>query len=238
MVHPKFRHLQPRHGVFQQIAERFLRTQIGFDTPYRLGFGFPSQRAFKLAERLNLYAPVDSMVQLIWPCPVTLEGYLSRSRAITCADAPVIDQLSDSMHRSFGASILGKRSWSFLESRYLTHPQHAYLCRLIVSHISQRPLGVLVLKAHENRVIEWVDVIAPREQLKTMLHAALRFARGAQWTHLYTWITKSHHDLFDVCQPEVKSLDIVIPAYVSLQAPSTRDIMNAWFLMSGDCDFH
>ncbi|GEM_PF-907025 len=238
MVHPKFRHLQSRHGVFQQMAERFLRTQIGFDAPYRLGFGFPSQRAFKLAECLHLYAPVDSMVELIWPCRSTLRGYLSRSRLVQDTHADMIDHLGDQMHRSFHTSILGKRSWAYLQSRYLNHPQEAYVCRLILSHGTQRPLGVLIFKSHENGILEWVDVIAPQSHLQAMVHAALRFARCAGFTHLYTWISYSHHGQFNVCSPEIKPLDIIIPAYDSPHAPPIGDIMDTWFLMPGDSDFH
>lgn len=238
MVHPDFRHLQPRHGVFQQLAERFLRTQVGFNAPYRLGFGFPSQRAFKLAQRLNLYAPVDSMLEMTWACSITLKGYLSRSRPIRNSDAEIIDHLSGAMHRSFNSSILGKRSWAYIKSRYLEHPQYRYVCRLIVSKITSQPLGVLIFKPQDNIVLELVDLVASRQYLATMVHAALRFARRAQFTHMSMWITNSHHHLFNICSPKINPLDVVIPAYDSPQAPPPGDIIDTWFLMAGDSDFH
>lgn len=238
MVHPEFRHLQPKHGVFQQLAARFLSTQISSSGPFQLGFGFPSQRAFRLAERLKLYAPVDSMVRLEWPRQVTLRGYFSRSRAIQPSDASTVDELGEAMHRSFTASIIGKRNWAYVQTRYLEHPTHQYVCRLIVSQFTGQAQGVIILRQHEDGVAEWVDLIAPRDRFKNMVHATLRFSRRSQNTRLFVWVTNSHRTLFDIRSPKCTPLDIIIPAYDSIQAPAIQSLVNRWFLMSGDSDFH
>ncbi|OUU48003.1 MAG: hypothetical protein CBC12_08970 [Candidatus Puniceispirillum sp. TMED52] len=238
MVDPEFRHLQPKHGVFQQLAARFLSTQISSNGPYQLGFGFPSQRAFRLAERFNLYASVDSMIRLEWPCQITLRGYLSRSRVVRENDEAIVNRLGESMHHSFATSIIGKRDWTYLNSRYLVHPIHQYVCRLVISRLTGHTQGVMVFRCHHDGVLEWVDLIAPRQNFEHMIHAALRFSRRTQNSTLFLWVTESHRKLFDTLSPLVKPLDVIVPAYNSEQAPAIQDIVDRWFLMSGDSDFH
>jgi len=236
MVHPNFRHLQPKYGVFQDMATRFLNTQIGFNAPYQLGYGFPSNRAFRLAERLNLYAPVDYMVRLDWFRQITPNGYFFRSREITQNDANMVDKLGEAMHESFNDSIIGKRDWDYLRSRYLTHPTNRYLCLRIASYLTGRNQGIVILRKHPNGFLEWVDLIAPKQKITNLIHSVLRFARRAQCPHIYLWVTDSHRKLFDICDPKVTSLDIVIPAYNSENSIPIKDIIGRWFLMSGDSD--
>ena len=238
MVHPSFRHLQPKKGVFQQLATRFLANLISSDGPYQLGYGFPSQRAFRLANRLKLYEAVDDMVRVEWRCQKTLRGFLSRSREINQEDKDIVDCLGQAMHRSFDQSIIGRRDWAYLDARYLKHPTESYICRMVNSTITGQPLGVIVLKRHEADVFEWVDIIAPRKRFDLLIHAALRFTRRAQANELFSWITSSHQDLFNSGSPRVTPLDIVIPAYNAVQAPAIDNILSRWFLMPGDSDFH
>lgn len=238
MVHPLFRHLQPKKGVFQQLATRFLANLISSEGPYQLGYGFPSERAFRLANRLKLYEAVDDMVRVEWHRQKTLRGFLSRSREIKQQDKDIVDGLGQAMHRSFDQSIIGRRDWAYLNARYLNHPTNVYMCRMVYSTFTGHTLGVIVLKRHEADVLEWVDIIAPRKRFNLLVHAALRFTRRARAAELFSWITASHQDLFHVGSPHVTPLDIVIPAYNSMQAPAIDDLFNRWFLMPGDSDFH
>ncbi len=62
-----------RHGALHQVAATFLEQQMGWARPHAVGFGFPTERALKVGERLGLYQRVDELVQLSWP-PGLAEG--------------------------------------------------------------------------------------------------------------------------------------------------------------------
>jgi ABC-type polysaccharide/polyol phosphate transport system ATPase subunit len=113
MVHPSQRGVLTRSGPFQIAAASFLEQQIGHDRPYLVGFGFPTDKALRLANKLGLYAPVDSLTELRWPA---VPGHLilkTYARPVSEKNAAVVDELWLKMKHGLQGSILGVRTGPF-----------------------------------------------------------------------------------------------------------------------------
>ena len=67
MVAPDANRALVRSGPLQKVSTTFIENEVGWGRSHRFGFGFPNERAFKVAERLGLYTAVDSVVRICWP---------------------------------------------------------------------------------------------------------------------------------------------------------------------------
>ena len=66
MVDTTVRQAVRTQSPFFLSTSAFLERYIGYDNPFLLGFGFPSDRHMALAAHLKLYAPVGKMWELGW----------------------------------------------------------------------------------------------------------------------------------------------------------------------------
>ncbi len=64
MVHPKQRGILTRKGPFFQAAANFLEHFVGQGKDFPIAFGFPSERAYRLAEHLGLYEKVGELMRV------------------------------------------------------------------------------------------------------------------------------------------------------------------------------
>ena len=67
MVLPEERGILKRQGPFFLAATSFIERFIGYGKTYPFGFGFPSERAYRLAAHLGLYDKVGELKRVSWP---------------------------------------------------------------------------------------------------------------------------------------------------------------------------
>lgn len=237
MVHPSQRGVLTRSGPFQIAAASFLELQIGHDSPYLLGFGFPTGKALQLAQRLGLYAPADSLTEIRWPAA---PGYLvsqTFARVVSSKNAEAVDALWLEMKRALAGSIVGVRDWAFLHSRYITHPEQLYTVLIVRRRLSRAVLGVVVLRDRAEQGVELIDFVAAPENFPELLETSRRYARKLGRTDVFTWITTSHVDMLMSKNGTVRRLDIIIPTNIWSSGPSIEEVQDHWWLMAGDTDF-
>ncbi|NRF66813.1 GNAT family N-acetyltransferase [Aquincola sp. S2] len=243
MVDPQATEGLLRHGPMVQVAESFLDSQLGWGRPHRVGFGFPNERAFRVAERSGLYAGVDSIVRLQWPAR---RGEPSRS-VIELAAADLqpggryrerAQRLWQQMAAAWRHAVLCVRDASWLLHRYFERPGVRYHVSLLRSRWTRRPLGIVVLRRHEGHV-DVLDLIGPPQAFEPLI--ALARQRAAEWglERVECWITASQASVLRAIDPAAQTeqpMGITVPANVRTPGP-VDELRNRWFLLAGDADF-
>lgn len=237
MVHPSQRGVLTRRGPFQIAAATFLEQQIGHNRPHLVGFGFPADKALRLAQHLGLYAPVDSLTELRWPAQAGRPIFKNYARPVTDVSATLVDALWLEMKLALRGSIVGVRDWAFLHSRYVKHPLQPYAVLLVRRRLSSLVVGIVVLRDRQEQGVELIDFVAPPERFHELLDVGRRYAGRLGRADVFTWITTSHADKLMSTEAKTKKLDIVIPANTWSPGPSAEDLQGHWWLMAGDSDF-
>lgn len=233
-----------KKGPFFQMAATFLERYIGYGKPYLLGFGFPSERHMRVAGCHELYAETGCMVEIAWPPHSSRPLWFSQLKIIdqrNINDNWVINAVNQCWHcmaSDLNTAIVGIRDWTYLRDRYLNHPQHRYRIVLVLSRLSRKAMGVLVLQSNSNGC-EIMDIIAPLNQISLLITQARRVAQINGDHRIFCQITENWADRFISVDENgtLTKLPIRIPANVWSDGPSPQLLVNRWWLMSGDMDF-
>lgn len=245
IVHPDARTSLSRRGPLHKMTAAFLESQIGWGLRHRVGFGFPTDRAFGIAQRLGLYFAVDQMVCAGWPSAPGTPSRTGPLQVLAASDlvpggamAKDVDALWQSMAAALPTQVLGVRNAAWLLHRYVRHPRMQYEVLLLRSRWWRRPLGVVVLRRHEAH-LEWVDAVAPPSVWPTLLQVVRERAAASGLVRVEAWITASQQHLLDRLAPDVswRSLAIDVPGNAHSPGPDIDDQRGRWLLMAGDTDF-
>lgn len=231
-----------KKGPFFLMAATFLERYIGYEKPYLLGFGFPNERAMKVAERLHLYAEVGRMVELEWPPLTKTPHWQTRLQVIDKANAEqawvvtAIDQCWRDMSVSLCKGIVGIRDWRYLQNRYLYHPHHQYQVVLVINRFGGKVRGVIVLRHHAEGC-EIIDLVSSLGEIPLLVMHARRIAGMSNQRRLSCQITENFAASFATTGGTQRALPIRIPTNVWSRGPAAEEIRHQWWLMSGDMDF-
>lgn len=238
MVLPSERGILKRHGAFYRMMTAYSEAQVGYGTPHLLGVGFPNTRHMRLAERLGLYAGVDTMIEFRWAArPVRRPlGLLFReiSQDSWRDLHPFADTMWQRMKSDFSDSIIGVRDGHYIRHRYLEHPDRRYRVWRVYSAFGARKLGLIVTKTQRDWW-EILDLVARRSQLPTLVKSALSLLPPK--TGLKMWVSDSHARIVDVCAPERFEPGVAIPNSAWSPGPPRESISGKWWLTGGDTDF-
>lgn len=238
MVHPRERGILRRNGPFLQAASTFLERCVGFGRPCLLGFGFPTDKAMRLADRLGLYREADRMLELSWPAtPGTLSPLAVRGRPLDPErDGPTVDFLWQRMAGDLCRRIVGVRDWARIRYRYLGHPGVRYETFLLRHRLTRRPLGVVVLRERED-ALELVDVVAPLSCLPQMVAFCRRHAQRCGKARVFVWVAAAAAAAFRTKGVTETPLGLVVPTCAWTSGPAEDEVRGQWWLLGGDSDF-
>ena len=257
MVDASARAALNRNGPLYRLTASFLEAQIGWGRPHRLGFGFPTERAFAVAERLGLYAAVDDMVCLAWHASKPRLHSLAKGAGAWLRDGPslhglraddlvpqglwaaAVDALWCAMAAALPELTLAVRDADWVRHRYLLHPRLNYQVGLVRARRSGRLFGLVAVRVHEHH-LEWVDWVGPPADWPRLLEAVRMQAAQLGKPMVEAWITRSQQHRLqslaaDTCQ--VRALAIQVPANAHTAGPSLEAQRNRWLLTAGDTDF-
>jgi len=238
MVLPSERGILKRHGAFYRMMTAYSEAQVGYGAPHLLGVGFPNTRHMRLAERLGLYAHVDTMIEFRWAARTEKRPFGQLIREVPGEDwtdaTPFADTMWRRMQRDFSDSIIGLRDGAYIKRRYLDHPDRLYRVWRVYGAFGARKLGLIVTKAQQDWW-EVLDLIARRSDLPVLVRAALSLAPGGKG--LKMWVSDSHAHLVDVCDPERHDPGVVIPNSSWSPGPPREKLQGKWWLTGGDTDF-
>jgi len=237
MVDATERALFTKKGAFLVICTTFAEVH---GATYLTAFGFPNQRAMRVAERTGIYSEVDHMVSVHWN-PMPDRPRLATRICYIPGDFPpryrnIVDRLWADMKTDLQQAIVGVRDANYVLHRYLNHPHHRYDILVVTSRLMGVPLGVIVLRRHDG-VCELSDIIAPLRNIPALIAQARRMARRFGLSELYAWITWHNAPLFTATGGVEKPMDIRIPTSTWIDVPLVEAQRDRWWLMSGDTDF-
>lgn len=233
MVHPQERGVMTRQGPFLLTAA----TTAELYGP--VAFGFPTERAMLVAERMGLYTKAGQMAEVRWEPAAPRIRLRTRVRPLTRdngADHALVDRLWGRMAQDLRHSVVGLRDWKFIDHRYFGHPHHVYDVLAVTSRITGQALGVVVLRRLEGSC-ELLDVIAPLANLPVVLDQARRMTARWGLPYLYCWITSNQAHHFVACGGKQEPLNIFIPTSCWTDDPRVGMVVDKWWLTSGDTDF-
>jgi lipopolysaccharide transport system ATP-binding protein len=144
MVDKSYRGVLSKEGYMVKCCERFKALYSG--APFSLGYGFPSQRAYKLGIITGIYSGGG---RLYWatgkPRP---QSYKTRAfyscRPLEGTEREVFDRIWEgSWLKEQKVSV--KRNGDYWSWRYLSHPQYKYHLFCISNRFTGKPLAAMAL---------------------------------------------------------------------------------------------
>lgn len=242
MVHPNWRGILTRHGPFYSVSHALYQSQIGLQGPYTMGFGFPSARHLRLAQKLGLLNDAGHMWELAWEKPqATLDWYwqgqeLQEGHPLW---RQIIDRSWRHMQQESRFLILGARDTLYVRERYLQHPRYQYHFRALKRPWAKYPDGVAVWRYTDAQCKEilWVDWIGPPSLMTKAQRMMSSHAATLQVNRLSAWasatisqvLSQDCQHLASIASCGIVSTTSAINHHALVSAP--------WWWMAGDTDF-
>lgn len=243
MVHPDWRGILSRHGLFYWISQQFYEQQIGAQRPYQVGYGFPSLRHLQLAQKLALLGDAGPVWELSWHATTTTSQqhpWHWQSIELTEGSALLQQHLLHawSIMRAASASLfLGDRSATELDWRYRQHPSHQHFYTALKRPWSRAVNGVAIWRYTDSGMILWLDWIgAPSDLARAQRMLAHRHLKQPQ-AQLQTW--GSERIRMALSHTPGYSERLVARIGIPVRSCLAHDHLdvNPWWLMAGDTDF-
>ncbi len=235
-----------RHGPVFLSAATCLEHEVGHGNRHAIGFGFPNERAYRLPERLGLYAEVGRMVELAWSSLSTRPALRLSVRRLRSTDTDFDTRINTcwtAMRDSLGDMIVGVRDAAYLRHRYVDHPDKTYLFYIVQHRFGGTPIGVLVIRVTEAHAgkqqgCELLDMIGAMERMPILIHHARRIAAGLNCSRLLAWATENMLSRWALpADTQVHDLNIRIPGNRWTSGPPIEEQRGKWWLTGGDVDF-
>ncbi|QJD31491.1 GNAT family N-acetyltransferase [Methylococcus geothermalis] len=238
MVDPKERGVMTRRGVFFQVASAFLESYFGYENDHLLAYGFPNERAMRVAEKLQLYAEVGRVVEIRWPAlpyrphVATVLRRLWRVRE----EERSLGDLWSKMKRDLAAGILVMRDSNYLHYRYFEHPCFDYVVLVVANRLGGRLRGLIVLR-RERDECKLVDLVAPLREIPLLIDHARRQVTRWGLPVLTAWVSATYAGFFRSPGVYKTGTEIPIPTNVWTEGPRFEELQDRWWFMMGDTDF-
>jgi len=231
-----------RKGPIFLATATFLEQELGYGTSHLLGVGFPNETAYKVAARLNLYAPLGRMQSVTWPARQRLPSLYYRVRELRADDSAadkVMDECWQLMARSLTGHIVGVRDAAYLRHRYIDHPEKEYRIFLVSQRYNRRPLGIIVLRKTDDASCELLDIVGALADVPYMVLQARRVSAQLGAQSMFAWLIDDIVRIFNVSKDaKTEDLKVVIPGNAWTATIENEQAIGKWWLIGGDTDFH
>lgn len=237
MVRPDERAIFTRRGALYSVGQAYISRFIGPGRPFEFAYGFPSERHFRLGEKLGLYVEGDRMRKLTWQlAKPTRAPLLVREQPLDAAGLDVLGPLWDAMKRDWHGLYIPVRDAARWRTRYLERPGFRHEMLLVRRRLGGRPLAALALREEDDHV-KWLDFAGARAGLEAALAAARRVAaqRGKPLVALCSGAIAADFAIGDAAtQPS----GIIVPLRTPEPGwPQPYPWHRRLWLMGGDSDF-
>lgn len=240
MVAPSVRQSVRSNSPFFLAYTTFVDAYVGYGKFFPFGFGFPNDRAFRIAEKLGFYAGVGSMSEASWQAQRSKRAWFCKAEPVTrdslAQQAPLIDALWQRMAAEHREHVIGIRDAGYMEYRYLQRPGKDYRLLLVKHRLTGAPQALLVLQERQDRLY-LLDYVGALATLPRMIGFLRDLAAREGKSGVFTWCATHHAQWFEVGAATLQQLPIIIPANIWTQGPGPEQLDKRWWLMPGDTDF-
>lgn len=237
-VRQSVRSQSPFYLAFTTFAQHYL----GQGKFYPFAFGFPNDRAFRIAERLGFYAKVGSVCEVRWPAR-NLPRFLSYRYRWELLDgeellrqAPAVMELWRAMAIDLAEDVVGVRDVDWLRYRYFQRPDKSYQIGMLWDRLLRKQRAIMVVEEREQQLF-LLDLVAPLANLPLCASWLRHWAAARSKDAVRTWCTLQHAERFREAGAMVDELPITIPANIWTQGTPAEALQDRWWLMPGDTDF-
>jgi hypothetical protein len=248
MVATSARSLLTKKGALFLAAATFLEHELGYGAPHLLGIGFPNTKAYRAPAHLGLYSGCLSRIQeVIWPSLKTRPSWRLAVRELD-KSAPhcssTIDACWQEMRASLGDYIVGVRDFSYIQHRYIAHPDKTYRIFTLKNRLDKRVLGFFVLRVVDDKKAgelrcEMLDAVCALQRVPLLAYHARRVAAQLGCSSLFSWVSDNLLPRFELPkEASVHDLDVIVPGNNWTAGPAIESLAGRWWLMGGDTDFH
>lgn len=223
---------------FFMLIKPLLASLVTPDNPGAWAFGFPSDRAMRLGERLGLFKTIDQVYELLFTpvCPDSGSNRIIQLERFTSDSESCLQKLWRQMASDLTGNIAGIRDPEYLSNRYLKHPEKQYEVYLLKSRWLRRCLGCFVV-LRDGNVAELMDIVAPLHQVGTVVKSAREWLHTNKLQKLRLWLASGHVDLLKGKAESVTALQFRIMANPFSPATELEQLDHRWWLTSGDTDY-
>lgn len=234
-----------RKGPVFLAGSTYLEHELGYGAPHLLGIGFPNERAYRLPEKLGLYAGVLARIQEVsWPAR-SARSWSASVREINPAEPAAVAALEaawTAMRQSLPEHIIGVRDAAYVRQRYQAHPEFAYRVFVVRRRLLGTVLGALVLRridTEDGPVCELLDAIGPVARMPELVTHARRLAAALGASRVFSWLADNLLPYFPLGDAgTVRDLHVLVPGNNWTPGPPTASLQGRWWLTGGDTDFH
>lgn len=225
-----------KKGPFYLSVTSFLGRYVGFDRPYLLSYGFPNERAMRLAERLGMYAEIGTMLEVSWSPEASSQYRPIEFDFESPAHQDIARQLWSGMAADFVDRSIGIRDLEYLRHRYRDHPALNYRLQLVYHGASETTLGLIVTRQHEGRLL-LVDVVSAKKEFRDLLMYGRQLASELGCQDMHGWLTEVDSHLMTDTAAIIGEKPLRLPLGVYCEGLKPEEVQDSWFFMCGDSDF-
>lgn len=237
MAPPKSQGLSRRDSPFAVLMRTILAGLPRTDNPAGVAFGFPSDRAMRLGERMGVYREVDRLMELEFS-PIH-RRFGPRRRvlsAIDACDAAILSDLWTRMSRDLSAFAVGVRDVRYLQQRYLAHPEQHYTLLLIESFWRKKPIGLAVIGPGDDRR-ELLDIVCAWKEVPEVIGAAQCWLAENSGKTLLFSLTERFARQMDSFAVRCEPTQFRIMGNPFSPPASILSLEGRWWLTGGDTDY-
>ncbi|MEK7991785.1 MAG: GNAT family N-acetyltransferase [Thiotrichaceae bacterium] len=238
MVLPTERGRLTKRGAFFLSASTFSERHVGYGTAHFIPYGFPNARHIKVAEKLEIYAKVDDIVDIGWETAIIAKN--TRWQSVkniknTKELQSVVNKLWRKMDKELKQHIALIRDWEYIEYRYLQRPDKEYTF-LVVYDVFLRPIGLVIIAIEPNfcRFMDYIGCIADLSRVMPLVCTHLQ---QQQIERLSGWFSAAISEYFTQAGGQITETEIILPTIIWGQGVDVNEIKQHWWLTTGDTDF-
>lgn len=222
---------------FAKLMRQILQRLPDQENPDGITFGFPSDRAMRLAVHLGVSRAVDHLMELEF-APSTSQGrqHWRLLSSIDHSDTRRLNVLWKQMAEDLSGFVLGVRDVDYLQRRYLSHPEKHYTLLLVESHWLKRPLGLAVVGPGTD-CRELLDVVCARKNIPWVIAATQHWMARSSIKALVFSITKRFAEPLAGLAVRTTLTQFRISANPYSSPASIAALENRWWLTGGDTDY-
>lgn len=237
MALPKAQGLSRVESPFVMLMHTILLALPREDNPQGIAFGFPSERAMRLGERMKVYRAVDRIMELNFaPAHRRLGSRWRVLPSINLAEVALLDKLWIQMSRSLSRFAVGLRNSEYIKQRYLTPPERGYTLLLIESRWLNRPIGLAVIGPGEDRR-ELLDIVCAWENVPEVIRATQCWLGETNSSALFFLLTERFARQIAFLAARCEPTQFQIMGNPFSPEACLSSLEGHWWLTGGDTDY-
>lgn len=238
MAAPKTTGLSRDDSPFAILLRALLTEPEPAENPHGIAFGFPGDRAMRLAENLGVAQPDDQLMDIdLAPAQRRLSLLTYRtSESLSVSDEAKISCLWSKMRHDLRDYAVGVHDPAYIRYRYIDRPEGNYVLILVESRWFRKPVGLAVVGMHSSPP-ELLDIICPLDHSEDVLMTLQRWMAANRIEQLRFSLTSTFAQRFSGIAARIEKTQFRIMGSPFAHPASQERLQGKWWLTGGDTDY-